>query len=422
MTNHTAPVGDRPDDDELPLAGVRVIDFSRLLPGPWTTQMLADLGADVIKVEQPGTGDYGRFNPPNYASLGVYFNSVNRNKRSVALNLATPSGRAAADALLKTGDIVVESFRPGVTERLGIDYARVSEYNPGVIYCSVTGFGQHGTMAGLPAHDMAIQAMSGAMGAGVGPGELPGMPVFQAGDYAPAGYAISGILGAWIKRLKSGRGCHLDIAMYDAMVVWSNIALAGALARLAGFDGKPELEVWGNNPRYCTYPTRDGKAVGVCLLEHRTWRVFCDLIARPDLYDDAEHYGDRHTDHGARQTLYRDAIATLCASEDRDCLVARMMAAGVPICPVYTPDEAVRSAEVGERELIEWVSHPTEGRIPQLINPLTKAGLTAPHRHCAPALGASTTQVLRELGLGEAAIAEALAELDEGTTDADRST
>ncbi len=132
---------------ELPLTGLKVVDFSRLLPGPWTTQTLADMGADVVKVEQPEVGDYGRFNPPNYQTLGVYFNSVNRNKRSIALALTNPHAREAVLRLIGQADVVVESFRPGVTRKLGIDYDSVKAANPGLIYCSITGFGQEGSLA-----------------------------------------------------------------------------------------------------------------------------------------------------------------------------------------------------------------------------------------------------------------------------------
>ena len=385
-------------DNELPLHGLKVVDFSRLLPGPWATQVLGDMGAEVVKVEQPGVGDYGRFNPPNYRSLGVYFNSVNRNKRSVCLDLSRDLAREAAGKLIAQADVVVESFRPGVTDKLGIAYHQVKENNPRLIYCSITGFGQSGSMANLPAHDMAIQALSGVMGNQFDATPVPPMPCFQAGDYAPAAYAISGILGALFKRQRSGRGCYLDIAMFDAMFVWSNIALAGAIARLTGVDGKPEIEAWGNNPRYNTYLTGDGKAVGVCLLETRTWKLFCDYIDRPDLYTDSETFSDRHTDHGEREAEYREAIAALCADRDRDSLTEEMMAAGIPICPIYSPDEAVVSPLVRERELLEHVEHPTEGRIPQPVNPLSRAGLADTRRRHAPPLGADTDGVLESLG------------------------
>lgn len=394
---------------DLPLTDLKVVDFSRLLPGPWATQTLADMGADVIKVEQPGVGDYGRFNPPNYQTLGVYFNSVNRNKRSVVLDLSNSHALEAALKLIAEADVVVESFRPGVTHKLGIDYVSVRALNPGLIYCSITGFGQVGSLAGLPAHDMAVQALSGVMGNALEANAVPPMPCFQAGDYAPAAYAITGIMGALMKRMKSAQGCHLDIAMFDAMFVWSNIALTGAIARLTGVSGKPELEAWGNNPRYNTYLTRDGKAVGVCLLETRTWQVFCDRIQRPDLYSDDETYSDRHTDHGTRERAYREAIADLCLSRDRDELCEEMMMAGIPICPVYRPDEAVVSPLVKERGLLEEVEHPTEGLIPQPVNPLSAAGLADSRRRPSPQLGADTEAVLKELGYDDAACRQIVA-------------
>ena len=234
--------------EDLPLAGIKVIDFSRLLPGPWATQTLADMGADVVKIEQPKVGDYGRFNPPNYQSLGVYFNSVNRNKKSVCLDLFNGLAKEAALKLIAEADVVVESFRPGVTEKLGIDYKAVKTTNPGLVYCSITGFGQQGSMSGLPAHDMAIQALSVVMGNTFAAHPVPPMPCFQAGDYAPAACAIAGIMGALMKRMQHGQGCYLDIAMFDAMFVWSNIALSGAIARLSGAPGKPELEAWATIP------------------------------------------------------------------------------------------------------------------------------------------------------------------------------
>ncbi|MCA9711145.1 MAG: CoA transferase [Myxococcales bacterium] len=389
----------------LPLEGVRIVDFSRLLPGPWSTQTLGDLGADVIKVEQPGVGDYGRFNPPDYRSMGVYFNSVNRNKRSIALDLTRPEGAEVARRLLESADIVVESFRPGVTEKLKIDYQTVSSFNPAVIYCSITGFGQTGSHAKVPAHDMAIQAMTGVMGMNPETPGAPSNPGFQAGDYAPAAYAVTGILGAYINRLKTGAGCHLDIAMYDALFVWCNIGLSGALARLGGFEGKPEIEVWGANPRYAAYPTRDGKSVVVCLLETRTWVEFCRLIGREDLLYESESYADRHTHHGEHKIRFREAITALCAAHDRDALVEWMMKANIPVVPVLAPDEVVNSEIARERGLIEWIDHPSEGRIPQLVNPLTHAGFIDPHRHPAPALDEHADEVLTELGYGPADVA-----------------
>jgi len=281
----------------LPLSGAKVFDFSRLLPGPWCAQVLGDMGADVIKVEQPEIGDYSRFNPPRYREGSVYFNSVNRNKRSIALDLANDADRDVGMRLLADADIVIESFRPGVSEKLGIDYRSIVSINPKVIYCSVSGFGCEGDLSRLPGHDLSIQGITGQLGL-VQSDSAPPMPNFQAADYAGATYAVIAILGAYIRRMVSGEGTHLDIALYDSLMSLSNIALASAMARLAGHSGTPALEVWGGNPRYSTYRTRDGKAVTVALLEARTWHRFCEFVGRADLIYD-ESLADRHSTQGA---------------------------------------------------------------------------------------------------------------------------
>ena len=380
---------------QLPLNGAKVVDLSRLLPGPWCSQTLGDMGAEVIKIEQPEIGDYSRFNPPYYREGGVYFSGVNRNKRSIALDFADKADRDVAWRLLEEADIVVESFREGVMEKFGLDYASVKRVNPDVIYCSVTGFGSDGPLARVPGHDLSIQGMTGQLGLVESQGPPP-MPGFQAADYAGAAYAVISILGAYIRRAQSGGGCHLDIALYDSLMSLSTIALAGALSRYAGHSGKPELEVWGRNPRYATYLARDGKAVTVALLEARTWRRFCEFVGRPDLIFE-ESLADRHSMHGDRAEAFREAITEVCLAQDRDELVERMMKADIPICPVYTPDEAVASREAAARRIVQMVNHPVDGQIPQMVDPVVRAGLGDPTRRHAPALGEHSTEIRAEL-------------------------
>jgi len=384
----------------LPLAGVRVIDFSRLLPGPWCTQVLGDLGADVIKIEQPGVGDYSRFNPPNYRTTGVYFSTVNRNKRSIVLDVGKAEDREVALRLIDGAAVLVESFRPGVAAKHGIDYETVSKRNPGLIYCSLNGFGSDGEFAGMPGHDLSIQGLTGLLSKHEGP--VPGMPGFQAGDYAAAAYAAVGVLAAYVQRQQTGRGCRLDVPMYDSLLCWSNIMLTGALARFAGHSGKPEIEVWGNNPRYNTYATRDGRAVTVSLLETRTWQRFCQYIGRPDLMLD-EDWSDRHSTHGDKAPLFRRAIAEFCAARDRDPLVEEMLAAGISICPVYDADEALVSPEAKARGVVKTVSYPADGEVPLLWDPLARAGLTDPTRRPPPAMGEHGEEIRREIAAEEKA-------------------
>jgi len=382
------------------LQGIRVLDFSRMLPGPWCTQMLGDLGADVIKVEQPGVGDLGRYNPPNFRVGSVYFNSVNLNKRSVELDLAKAEDRDVAHQLMAEADVVVESFRTGVPARLQVDYETARRLRPNVIYCSITGFGQTGPFAGIPGHDLVVQSMTGVMGVSEKIGVVPPMPGFQAADYAGAAYALAGILAALHRRRSTGEGCYLDISMFDSLISMTNVISGAALARASGHEVSSIMELWGGNPRYATYLTRDGKAVAVSLLETRIWSAFCELIGRPDLISPEETPKDRHTVHGDRSALYREALKEFCLSRDRDELVAWAKANDVPILPVYTPDEALRSEHVTARGLVQWIEHPVEGRIPVLANPLGRSGLTVRHRRPAPTIGQDSDQIKREVKAG----------------------
>lgn len=370
----------------LPLSGIKVADFSRHLPGPWCTQMLADLGAEVIKVERP-QGDPSRHNPPIYRQDSVYFCSVNGGKQSLALDLSDPADSAKAHRLIADADVLVESFGRGGAEKLDVHWERAKALNPRIIYCSITGFGQTGTLAPIAGHDLAIQAVSGLLSLS---DEV--MPGFQAGDYAAATVAVIGILGALRNRDRDGVGAYLDVAMFDALIGMGNIGLAGALGRLAGGSGMPAMEVWGGNPRYTTYPTRDGKRVAVCLLEAKVWKRFCEAIGRTDLVFADEHSGDRLSNHGDRSEVFRKVLSEYCLAHDRDEIGARMIAFSLPVLPVLTPDEAVASEHVRSRGLVEAVDHPTEGRTFTLRSGLMNAGITHKNRGPAPVIDSAWKQ------------------------------
>ena len=365
----------------LPLTGIKVADFSRLLPGPWCAQMLADLGAEVVKVERPD-GDPSRHNAPLYASESVYFCSVNGGKRSLAVDLTTPEGRAAAHRLIGEADVLVESFGRGGAEKLDVHYARARALNPRLIYCSITGFGHDGALSEIAGHDLAIQASTGLLAQ-----TADAAPYFQAGDYSAAAMAVIGILGALRNRDRDGQGAFLDVAMFDALMGMGNIALASALGRRAGGTGTPAMEVFGGSPRYTTYPTRDGKRVAVCLLEAKIWRRFCAVIGRHDLAFADETPTDRLSNHGPRAELFRAAIGEFCLAHDRDEIGALMVAHALPVMPVLTPDEAVASAHAASRGVVETVEHPTEGTTYTLRSGLRGAGLVRAARRHAPTIG-----------------------------------
>ncbi len=385
----------------LPLAGIKVADFSRLLPGPWCAQLLADFGADVIKIEQPGVGDYARHNPPNYKDSSVYFNSVNTNKRAIALDLASDKGREVAYRLFETSDVVLESFRPGVTGKLKIDYAAAKAVNPALVYCSISGYGQDGPLARVPGHDLVIQSMTGLMGMNLEREPVPSVPGFQSADYAAAAMAAIGVLAALMRRKDSGEGCYLDLSMFDSLLYMCNIVLTGGMSRLAGGAGLPMLEAFGANPRYNTYRCKDGKPVAVSLLEAHNWAQFCEVIGRQDLIFADEGLEDRHSDHGERAGLFREAIEAYCNTHDRAGLLAVMEEHQIPISAINAPDEALAEPVVAARGNIEYYDHPMEGRLPHLVSPFARAGLTRDGRTAAPELGADTDEVLADLGYSD---------------------
>lgn len=378
------------------LSGLTVLDLGTFITAPYAAMLLAELGADVIKIEQPGVGDYARHNPPSYATVGAYFNGINRNKRSIALDLTVAADRDVAYALIDEADIVVESFRDGVPTKLGIDYATLAKRNPSLIYCSVTGFGNGSKLGRVPGHDLSIQGLAGVLLKTSQPGERPPIPSYQGGDFTAAAYATMGVLAAYIRRLKTNAGCYIEVPMYRSLISVSNVGMSGALARLAGYSGRPEMEPWGKNPRYNIYPTCDGKYVTVCLLEYRAWQRFCDHIGRSELAPE-ESWADRHTDHGERNDAIRSAIAGFCLSRDRDALADEMSAAEIAICAVYSADEALNSEQTRTKGIVAFTDHPSEGRIPHFVDPLAKAGLSDPTRLPSPVLGQHTEEVLRAL-------------------------
>jgi CoA:oxalate CoA-transferase len=360
--------------------------------------MLAEFGADVIKVEPPGVGDPSRENHPRFRKHSVYFNVVNGSKRSLVLNLTKAEGREVAQRLFQRADVVFESYRPGVAQKLGVDACTARGINARIIYASISGFGQTGPLAKVAGHDLVIQGMTGLMGRALEQINPPPVPGFQAADFAGALMAVIGVFAAVAQRAKTGVGCEIDLSMFDALLNMGTIPLSSALGRLAGLSGEPAQEVFGKNPRYATYLSKDGKPVSVSLLEAKAWKEFCESIGRPELIATDETAADRLTAHGARRELYSDALTQYCASRSFAQIEADVERTGIAILPVNTPDEALAHAQVAARGGIEFIEHPIEGRIPHLVNPLARAGLSRAQHDPAPDLGQHSAQILTELG------------------------
>ena len=371
-------------DGLRPLAGVRVMSLAEQFPGPYATMLLADLGADVVMVERPSGGDPMRRFPG-------FFESLNRNKRSLALNLKDDRGRAAALRLAEASDVLIEGFRPGTVGRLGLSYAHVKQTNPRLIYVSVSGFGQDGPYRDRPAHDVTYQAVAGMLDhlleSADGPLEAPVLP---AGDLAAAMFAVEAILLGLFVRERQGQGTFIDVSMTDALVSWMTPQLVPRLNR-TGLSGVPY------EPAYGLFPTADGRFVSLSLAyEEQFWQALCDVTALAEF----RHLGpdERH----ARRSELRCKIAAAFAEKSLRDWERTLETAGVPFGPVNSLDEVSSDPQIEARELfVELPATPDHPARVHVRQPLRIPGFAStPTRH-SPELGQHTVEVLREIGLSD---------------------
>jgi len=304
--------------DVLPLAGITVLDFSTLLPGPLATFMLAEAGARVIKIERPEGEDMRGF-PPRIGDMSAPFAVLNGGKEFVALDLKSERDRQKLDALLEQADIIVEQFRPGVMKRLELDHETIASRFPRIIYCSISGYGQDGPRSLDAGHDLNYQAVTGLLSLSPGTLDTPTVPAALVADIAGGSMpAVMNILLALRKRDLTGRGCRLDIAMADAMFTFAWMALAQAHAG-HGFPGSRDTMLTGASPRYQLYPTADGQLLAVGALEQKFWDAFCEAIDLPlDLRKD--HLAPQETMSQVRRIIgSQDAGFWRAVLEPRDC-------------------------------------------------------------------------------------------------------
>jgi alpha-methylacyl-CoA racemase len=273
--------------ERAPLSGIRVIDFSTLLPGPMCSLLLAQVGAEVIKIERPGNGDEMRSYAPKFGSDSVNFALLNQGKRSVTLDLKSPEGRAEAIGLARTADVLIEQFRPGVMQRLGLGYEAMKALNPGIVYCSITGWGQEGPMANIAAHDLNYQAETGLLGLTAGSDGTPGIPNTLVADIAGGAYpAMMNIMLALRSRDRDGQGRYIDVSMADNLFPLMYWGLGNGFS--AGQWPLPGQDlVTGGTPRYQIYRTRDDRYLAVAPLEQKFWENFLRVLDAPHLLDDA---------------------------------------------------------------------------------------------------------------------------------------
>jgi crotonobetainyl-CoA:carnitine CoA-transferase CaiB-like acyl-CoA transferase len=380
---------------ELPLAGLRVLDLSRLLPGPFCSLLLADFGAEVIKVEDTGMGDYVRWSPPYYegaeqSSRSALFLALNRGKRSIRVNLKSEAGRDVLLRLVRDADVLLESFRPGVMERLGVGYERLREQNPGLIYCAITGYGQDGPLRDRSGHDTNYLALNGLLGL---TGDADGPPVQAAGQIADIGggslMAAVGILVALRERDRSGQGQLVDCSMFDGSLSW--LAMVAAEAFAGGrAPQRGQLPLAGRFVCYRPYACADGY-VSMGALEPKFWSAWCEGVGRPEL---VAHQFDAPGSETHAQ------VAAVFAERTRE--QWRQFAAAHDCClePILELDEALDSELVRAREMVVAVEQPGVAEpVRQLGVPIKLTRTPAdPGRGPGPGLGEHTDAVLSAAG------------------------
>ena len=375
-----------------PLHDIRVIDLTRVLAGPYCTMLLGDMGAEIIKVEEPVDGDDTRAWGPFQDGVSAFFLGMNRSKKSVALDLKTPEGAEALRRLIRTADVLIENFRPGSLKKLGFDYDTVRAWNPQLVYCSITGYGQQGPKRDLPGYDAVIQGESGVMhvtGARNGPPTRVGVAIT---DYLAGLYAMNGILLALRDRDETALGQHVDIALLDAMT-----SALGLPASVLFATGK-ELGREGNDHHsltpYEAVSVSDG-LVMVAVGNQRLWHQFCLAIGRPELESDPRFV--TNTDRMAHRDELKTLLDASLAGLTRDQLIGRLRAHAVPCGHVRSISEALADPQLRAREMVVELTHPELGTVRGLGNPIKLSRSPAVIRRPPPSLGLHTREVLAEL-------------------------
>lgn len=380
----------------LPLAGVRVLDLSRLLPGPYATLVLADLGAEVVKLEDPCGGDYLRHLAPLGGAAPGAFLALNRNKRSLALDLKAAGGAAVLRRLVRSFDVLVESFRPGVLDRLGAGQAALRAENPRLVVCAVSGYGQDGPYRELAGHDINYCAIAGALALN-GPPDAPLPFGVQPADVAGGAWvAVAGILAALHRRAATGEGGVVDVSMTDGVLGMLALPLGQAWARGAPLRRGEEL-LSGAAACYRTYRTRDGRFVALGALEPKFFARFCAAVGRPEL-------AERQLEDGGRSPVQE--LVALFASRTREEWARLGREQDLCLTPVLEGDEPRQDPQLRARGLFGEVDAPGGGRrVPALATPVRVDGGRVPFRP-APELGADTEDVLARAGFTQGEIDE----------------
>jgi len=373
-----------------PLEGLLILDFTRLLPGPFATQLLGNLGADVIKIEDPGLGDYMRTVPPSIQGISYAYLMVNRGKRSLSIDLKTKEGREILRKLVPKADIVMEQFRPGVMKKLGADYRTLAKLNRKLIYCSFSGYGQTGPAKDVPGHDITFEAHAGILGVGGEHDGRPAIPGVPMADLASGFNAAMSVLAALRTRDRTGKGEFIDVSIFDTAVSLMVLNLARYLATgeepVAG-----ETLLTGTFPFYNLYETSDGGWLAVAVVEPKFWQKMCEILGVPELKE-AQFSDER--DKARVVTMLRSRFRSKTKAEWETLFTE----ANLPIVGVKTVAELVRDPQVKARELLPVVDVPGLWKMPVIGHPAKHTVSSTRNLARAPAKGEDTEEILRSLG------------------------
>ncbi len=386
----------------MPLTGVRVLDLSRLLPGGQCTLMLADMGADVIKIEEPLRGDYIRLASPfDEHGVSPLHLCYNRNKRSLALDLKNESGISTFLKLVKDTDVLVDSFRPGVMERLGIGYQRLKKENPALVHCSITGYGQDGPLARIPGHDLNFQALGGVVeltGAAGGPPYVPGVLI---GDVGAGMWAAFAILAALRLTDRTGVGQFIDMSMLDAVMSFLSIHGQTYLST-EQCPGREEMRHNGRRPCYRLYPTKDGRMLSVACSEPKFWINLCKLIGHDDFHDDYSASGERRIE-------VIQALNNTFRTKTLDEWTTFFDGADVCVSPALNMLESFGHTQVQSGGFVREYQHPVKGTYPGTRPAPKFSDLPIRDSFPPPRLGEHSVEILKEYGFQDKEIKNLMA-------------
>ena len=382
-----------------PLTGVKIVDFTRLLPGPLATMFLADLGADVIKVEDPDRPDYIRDFEPKIEGISMFYLALNRGKRSLAVNYLSTEGRLLIHELIKDADVLIEQFRPGIMKEMGLGYEELSKLNPRLIYVSITGYGQNSIMSMAAGHDLNYIAIAGALGITGVAGGAPVIPGFQLADIAGGSYmAMNAVTAALYQREKTGKGDYVDVSMTDAVLPFVSMQFAYQQG-LKKEPGRGKFELSGALPNYNVYACGDGKYIALGSLEPKFWNKFCEKVDRKD-------WSAGFLKKDEELELLKTEVQSLFKTKTREEWLNFFKNEDICITPVNELSGLEHDAYLNGRNMFVDNEHPSLGKYKTINQPLKFKSDNLDNNWNAPDLGDDTPSILKELKYDETKISE----------------